>query len=166
MRREAKRSLEGPAEIVRTEARQPPRRRKQYRLGEMLFDVGRDGALLPGREAALRKRLIDDRHGFDLRHSLVRDDARLFRREVASWIALVSGRPCLGLAAGFAAGSLSATAAKRFHQVRGGTGMSASCNFCTSTGIAGLASPSRHWAMATAVALPTSERPYLKPSVY
>jgi len=56
MRRQAERLLEGPAEIVRTQADQPGESRKRYRLGKMFFDVARDDALLPACEATLRSR--------------------------------------------------------------------------------------------------------------
>jgi hypothetical protein len=47
--------LEGSAEIVRTGADQPGERCERYLLGEMFLDVGGGDALLPGREATLRR---------------------------------------------------------------------------------------------------------------
>src|ERR1700738_346704 len=51
MRRRTERLPEGTTKMVLTEANQPRQSRERYLLGEMLFDVGGDHALLPGREA-------------------------------------------------------------------------------------------------------------------
>src|ERR1044072_8743796 len=73
VRREAERSLEGVAEVGRAQANQLCESRERYRLGEMIFDVGRDGALLPGCKATLRGRGDPWRSGIET-NKLIRQD--------------------------------------------------------------------------------------------
>jgi hypothetical protein len=86
-RRQAERLLEGPAEIVRTQADQPREGRQRYRLGQMLFDVGRGRALLPGGKSAFRRSFDAWRSGGDANELKRQDGAERFEvgTAVGTW---------------------------------------------------------------------------------
>ena len=75
MRRHAERLLEGPAEIMRAEARQPRQGAERYRLGKMILDIAGDRALLPGREPAAHARLGGCRPAVEAQQLMRQDDA-------------------------------------------------------------------------------------------
>src|SRR4029077_19560324 len=78
MRRQAERLPEGPAEIVRTQPGQPCESRKRDRLGEMVFDVGGDEALLPGGKPTLCRSFAALRPGIDPSKLMRQDGAEGF----------------------------------------------------------------------------------------
>ena len=82
MRRKPEGLLERPAKVIPAELDQLRERGERDLLADVLLDIGGDGPLLPGREAAPRGRFDPLRPGVEARELVRQDDAKRLEIEL------------------------------------------------------------------------------------